>query len=550
MRRWFTASLIAATLVVAALISVYFRSEMVAFATRYADLRDIDDTGTIGGQEGLGTGLVRAPDAVDELSLKLLPEAASASQSFGPRETTAALVQDAGAARHAIPASTVQHRQTLEQEILRSDTLAGELAAARSELGTKAWRLQTRPSTKLRRVRRAAEATTAELQKSLHQERERSAALARELTKAHIDLETTVALSTKSHDEAVQRSQAADVTAEELRQFLQQEGARAAALTSELAGTHREIETQAAQSQKAVDEALQQKQTAEAATAELRESLQQEQKKTAALTQEVGAARQAMTASAEQQRRALDEAQARAAALASELAGTQREIETQAAQSRKVDGCGHATETGGGDRYRGIARNPCSRSKRKPPPSPRRSSAARQAMTASAEQQRRALDEAQARAAALASELAGTRREIETQAAQPQKADDAATQQSRRRRPLSRNCENPCSRSKRRPPPSPRRSGAARQAMTASAEQQRRALDEAQARAAALASELAGTRREIETQAAQPQKVDGAATQQKTGGGDRYRGIARIPAAGAKENRRPHPGGRALRARR
>ena len=62
-RRRFTASLIAATLVVAALISVYFRSEMVAFATRYADLRDSDDTGTIGGQEGLGTGLVRAPDA-------------------------------------------------------------------------------------------------------------------------------------------------------------------------------------------------------------------------------------------------------------------------------------------------------------------------------------------------------------------------------------------------------------------------------------------------------------------------------------------------------
>ena len=50
-------------------------------------------------------------------------------------------------------------------------------------------------------------------------------------------------------------------------------------------------------------------------------------------------------------------------------------------------------------------------------------------MTANAEQQRRALDEAQARAAALASELAGTRREIETQAAQSQKAVDEAVQQ-------------------------------------------------------------------------------------------------------------------------
>ena len=79
---------------------------------------------------------------------------------------------------------------------------------------------------------------------------------------------------------------------------------------------------------------MQQKQTAEAAIADLQQLLQQEQKKTAALTQEVGAARQAMTANAEQQRRALDEAQARAAALASELTGTRREIETQATQSQ------------------------------------------------------------------------------------------------------------------------------------------------------------------------------------------------------------------------
>src|SRR6185437_3309575 len=100
-------------------------------------------------------------------------------------------------------------------------------------------------------------------------------------------------------------------------------------------GTRRETETQAAQSQKAVDEALRQKQAAESIIAELRQSLQQEQKKTAALMQETKAA-QATTTGAEQQRRALEEAQAHAAALASELAGTQREIETQAAQSQKA----------------------------------------------------------------------------------------------------------------------------------------------------------------------------------------------------------------------
>ena len=77
------------------------------------------------------------------------------------------------------------------------------------------------------------------------------------------------------------------------------------------------------------------KQAAESTIAELRQSLQQEQKKTAALMQEAKAA-QAMTTGAEPQRRALEEAQARAAALASELAGTRREIETQAAQSQKA----------------------------------------------------------------------------------------------------------------------------------------------------------------------------------------------------------------------
>ena len=67
----------------------------------------------------------------------------------------------------------------------------------------------------------------------------------------------------------------------------------------------REIETQAAQSQKAVDEVMKQKQAAEAATAELREALQQEQKKTATLTQEAKAA-QAATTAAEPERRAAE----------------------------------------------------------------------------------------------------------------------------------------------------------------------------------------------------------------------------------------------------
>ena len=288
-RRRLTASLIAAALVVATLIGVYFRSEMVGFATRFADLLDIDDIDTVGGRESSGTGLVRAADAD-------LREAAGGSQS-SRREAAAALVQDAKAARHAVPASTAQYREALEHEALLNDTLAGELAAARSELDTTV-ALANKAVDEAAQLRRTAEVTTAELQKSLQQERERSGALTSELAKARIDFETAAALSSKSHDEVVQRSQGAEVAAEELRKSLQQEQARAAALASELAGKSREIETQAAQSQKAADAATKQKQAAESTIAELKQTVEREQKKTAAVMQEAKAA-QATTTAAE-----------------------------------------------------------------------------------------------------------------------------------------------------------------------------------------------------------------------------------------------------------
>ena len=194
-------------------------------------------------------------------------------------------MQDAKAARHAVPASTVQYREALEHEALLNDTLAGELAAARGELDTKV-ALANKAVDEAAQLRRTAEVTTAELQKSLQQERERSASLTSDLAKARIDFETAVALSNKSHNEALQRSQGAEVTAEELRKSLLQEQARAAALASELAEKSREIETQAVQSQKAADAATKQKQAAEATIAELKQTVEQEQKKTAAVMQE------------------------------------------------------------------------------------------------------------------------------------------------------------------------------------------------------------------------------------------------------------------------
>jgi hypothetical protein len=415
-RRWFIGSLIAATL---ALNGVYFRTELVAFATQHLDLRGIAD-----------------------LDIKL-------DLSSKPGDDAAQL----------------------------------------------SW---------------PAEAATADLQRSLDKERARTASLTSELAQFRIDLETAIALSAESHDEAARRRQAAEA----LRQSLQQEQAGVTALSDELLRTRREIETQAMQFQKAVEETVQQKQTADAVASELRESLHREQEKTAALTQEIGTTRQAMTASAEQQRRALDGAEGRAAAIASELAETRQKIETQAAQSRSaVDEALQQQQTA--EAATAKLRGSLQQEQEKTAALTQEVDAARQGATATAEQQRRALDEAQVRTAAFSRELTGTRSEIETQAAQSRKAVDEALQQKLTAEAATTKLRDSLQQEQRKVAALIQEVSAARQAMTASAEQQSRALNEAQTRAATLANQLAETRREMKGQSAQSKTADDASARQR-----------------------------------
>jgi DNA repair exonuclease SbcCD ATPase subunit len=258
--------------------------------------------------------------------------------------------------------------QSQEPDREKTSALLQDLAAARQELT----------------------ANEAQYRKALAEERDRSAALTSELATAQRNVETQVGRSNETANEAAQLRKAADAAASEL----QRERERAEALAGELAKVRREVEAAAAVSSQKDDEAVQQKQTAEATIADLQQLLQREQKKTAALTQEVGAARQAMTASAEQQRRALDEV----------LAGIGREIETQAAQSQKaIDEVVQQKQTA--EATIADLQQLLQREQKKTAALTQEVGAARQAMTASAEQQRRALDEV----------LAGTGREIETQ---------------------------------------------------------------------------------------------------------------------------------------
>ena len=306
-----------------------------------------------------GNGAWRAPDAD-------LREAAGASQSSGRREVTAALVQDAEAARHAVPASTAQYRQALEQETLLSDTLAGELAAARSELDTK--------------VALADKAVdeAAQLSGRRRLQRQNCRSLCNKNAKDpplwranwrkpgstwRRRWHCRASRTTKYSSAAKQRK-----TADELRKSLQQERARAAALASELAGNTAARSRPRPRSRKRQSmRPRKQKQAAEATIAELRQSLEQEQKKTAALMQEAKAA-QAMTTS----RRATAPRTRRGTGACRSpreraCGNTPRDRDPGRAVA-KGSRCGHETEAGGGEPPSRNCDNPWSRSKRRPPP--------------------------------------------------------------------------------------------------------------------------------------------------------------------------------------
>ncbi len=229
--------------------------------------------------------------------------------------------------------------------------------------------------------------------------------LANELTEARREL-----------DEAVQRAQAAEMAAEQLRESLQQEQAHSTGLASDLAGARREIDAGKAQVRSADDVAAQQRDAAAREIAELQQALQQERQRSGLLVKQANAA-QAAAASAEQERH---EAQSRAAALASELAGTPRaSLIAEAAAAEEKEAVGREVAE---------LRQSLQAEQQKNADLVAQAKAA-QAVAANAEQQHRAIEEAQAHAAALARELAEARREMETRNVQLREANDAASQQ-------------------------------------------------------------------------------------------------------------------------
>jgi len=299
--------------------------------------------------------------AIDGLDRQFHAEVANALQSIGQDQQRVTLARVDIAARQELPPSAEQDRQALEEERASSAaTLRREVATARGEVEAQAAQLR-KFSDEAAQLKQAEAAKSAQ---SIEEERKRAAGLALEAAAAQQELTA----STERH-----------------RQALEEERARSAALTSELAAVQREIETRTVQSQKAVDVAAKQIQAAESTIAELRQSLQQEQKKTTTLMQEAKAA-QAMTTAAEQE--AVDEQKQVVESTIAELRQSLQQ------EQKKTATLMHEAK-------------------------------AAQAMTTAAEPQRRALEEAQALAATLASELDASKKQkqaAEATAAELQKS--------------------------------------------------------------------------------------------------------------------------------
>ncbi|MBR1280214.1 hypothetical protein JQ624_36980, partial [Bradyrhizobium sp. AUGA SZCCT0283] len=149
--------------------------------------------------------------------------------------------------------------QRLAHEHDRAELLEQALAAARRDVETQT-ALAEKASEEASRIQ-VGESGTADAQTSLQQERERSARLEQDLAAARRDAETQMALA-KASEEASRLKQASESSEAALQKSLQQERERSARLEQDLVAARREVETQTALA-KASEEASRLKQANE-----------------------------------------------------------------------------------------------------------------------------------------------------------------------------------------------------------------------------------------------------------------------------------------------
>ena len=245
----------------ATLIATHFSAEVAAYVTRYTGhevLHIAEQESRSANQGSRKSNLVAQRQAeADQASGPAEAQQAAQVQQIAAvsvSETPQSLMEDRAEgwaqepteARRAIEALDVQLQaeaaksaRSLEEEREKAAALAREAAAARNELA----------------------ASTEQHRQMLSEQRDRSAALASELATAQWNVETRVVQSNKTANGAAQLKAAVSVASSEL----QGERERPEMLASELVKVRREAEAAAEVSSRKYDEAVQQKQTVEVA---------------------------------------------------------------------------------------------------------------------------------------------------------------------------------------------------------------------------------------------------------------------------------------------
>ena len=154
--------------------------------------------------------------------------------------TTAARSQT----ERTVQAVVTEQKQALEHERQRAPALAYDLTSAREEVETLTARVAATNAARAESLQ-AVEASAAEQKQAFAHERQRGEALARELTSAREEVEALTAratVATAARFEAVQTLQAAQALAVEQKQALEQERQRSDALSRDVASAREEVE--------------------------------------------------------------------------------------------------------------------------------------------------------------------------------------------------------------------------------------------------------------------------------------------------------------------
>jgi hypothetical protein len=215
---------------------------------------------------------------------------AAMRQSGQPQKAPATGGEQVTSSKQTSDTGSAELRKSLQQERDRAGRLEQDLAAARRDVETQT-ALAAKAGADASDLKKTADAGSVDLRKSLQQERDRAGRLEQDLAAARRDVETQTALAAKAGADASDLKKTADAGSADLQKSVQDEHERASRLEQDLAAARRDIETQTALATKAEAETKQLKKTADARAADLQKSVQQEHERESKLEQNLAAAR-------------------------------------------------------------------------------------------------------------------------------------------------------------------------------------------------------------------------------------------------------------------